>query len=216
MSVVQVATSVELQRQLAQGARALGLELAPDTLRKLIEFARLLGKWNRTYNLTAIREESRIVSHHLLDSLALALYLKHGRILDVGSGGGFPGMPLALVRPRLQFTLIDSSQKKTAFLRQAAAELVLENVSVICERVESWRSSEPFDWIVSRAFAELSGLIRAASHLLAPGGVIAAMKGVHPEQEVAKLPAGFRVRDIIRLEVPGVEAERHLVIVERA
>jgi 16S rRNA (guanine527-N7)-methyltransferase len=137
-------------------------------------------------------------------------------LLDAGSGGGFPGIPIAVARPDVQVTLLDSNHKKCAFLNQAIAELGLKNVGVVCERVESWRPAERLDFIVSRALAEIAEVIALAGHLLAPGGVIAAMKGIHPFEEIERVPAGFRVRQVHALAVPGLGAERHLVLIERA
>jgi 16S rRNA (guanine527-N7)-methyltransferase len=214
--MTEVLLESKIRVQLESGARELGLDLAPQTLDSLLRFQQLLEKWTRTYNLTAIRDAERIVSHHLLDSLAVARYLSDGRVLDVGSGGGFPGVPLALARPDLSITLLDSNQKKTAFLRQAATDLQLRNVEVVCARVEDWKAALPYDWILSRAFAELSDFVQGAAHLLAPRGFFAAMKGVEPREEIARLPQGFKLRELVRLEVPGVDQQRHLVIVERA
>jgi 16S rRNA (guanine527-N7)-methyltransferase len=201
---------------LREGAAALGLALDPATLQRLLGFADLLAKWNRTYNLTAIRDPEEIVSLHLLDSLALAPHVGKGRVLDVGSGGGLPGIPLAIARPDLDVTLIDTVQKKTAFLRQAAASLGLANVSVECARVEAWTSSGPFDWIVSRAFADLGDFIAWSNHLLAADGKLLAMKGALDTAECSRVPAGFRIVDTRRLAVPGLDAERHLITVGRA
>jgi 16S rRNA (guanine527-N7)-methyltransferase len=206
----------DVRGELERGTLRLGLQLPPHALDQLVRFERLLEKWNSVYNLTAIRDSARIVSHHLLDSLALAPILGGGTLLDVGSGGGFPGVPLALAKPALSVTLLDSNQKKTAFLRQAVADLQLDNASVVCSRVEAWRSECLFDWIVSRAYSTLSAFAEGAEHLLAPGGLMVAMKGVKPEAEIASLPERFKVRDIIALEVPGLGAERHVVLMERA
>ena len=202
--------------RLALGAAALGLDLDAGQRDRLGRYLALLEKWNRVYNLTAIRERERMVTHHLLDSLAIAAYLRGPRILDVGSGAGLPGIPLAIARPELAVTLLDANRKKAAFMQQAIAELALPNAEVVTVRVESWETVSAFDTIVSRAFAELAELVAASIHLLAPGGAIAAMKGVHPHEEIGRLPAGVQTARVIRLEVPGLEAERHLVMVERA
>lgn len=201
---------------LREGAAALGLTLDVAALQHLLEFADLLAKWNRTYNLTSIRDPEEIVSRHLLDSLALVPHLGEGRVLDVGSGGGLPGIPLAIARPDLSVTLIDTVQKKTAFLRQAAATLGLANVSVECARVEAWTSPRRFDWIVSRAFADLGDFVAWTGHLLADHGKLLAMKGALDAAECSRVPAGFRVAFTRRLSVPGLDAERHLITVERA
>ena len=206
----------ELARQLEQGVRALGLEVGPEMQSKLLRHLELVEKWNRVHNLTSIRDGSKAVSLHLLDSLAILPYLSGRRVLDAGSGAGFPGIPIAVARPDMQVDVLDSSHKKYAFLRQAVAELGLKNVRAVCERAESWRPSERFDCIVSRALAEIAEIISLVEHLLAPGGVIAAMKGVHPFEEIDRMPAGFRVRQVHALAVPGLGAERHLVLIERA
>jgi 16S rRNA (guanine527-N7)-methyltransferase len=199
---------------LRRGLLALGVASSEPQVERLERYLALLEKWNRVYNLTAIREPERMVTHHLLDSLAILPHVRGPRALDVGSGAGLPGIPLAIAAPELAVTLLDSSHKKAAFLQQAVAELGLANATVVADRVESWQTDARFDTIVSRAFADLGEFTAAAARLLAPGGVIAAMKGVHPHDEIERLPAGFRVREVLRLEVPLLDAERHLVLVE--
>lgn len=206
----------ELAELFARGLDEMGLAVAEVSRRRLIEYLRLLEKWNQVYNLTAIRDLKKAVAVHLLDSLALSPYVGTGRVLDVGSGAGLPGIPLAVVRPELAVTLLDSSHKKAAFLRQAVSELGLKNAKVICQRVESWRPEESFDCVVSRAFSEIAEFVTLSHHLLAPKGVLAAMKGVLPFEEIERLPPGFRVRQLHPLAVPGLEASRHLVLIERA
>jgi 16S rRNA (guanine527-N7)-methyltransferase len=178
--------------------------LAPGTEGRLLEYLALLQKWNRVYNLTAIRETPKLVSHHLLDSLAVVPHLAGGSVVDIGTGPGLPGIPIALARPDWKVTLVDSNHKKTAFVTQAVGELNIANAEVRRERVEQWR-----------AFAELPDFVRLAGHLLAPGGRMAAMKGLNPHEEIAQLPEGFRVERVVPLTVPGVEGERHLVLIER-
>ena len=201
-------------QQLAQGLAAMGLEVPAAAQEKLLAYAALLEKWNKTYSLTALRGADKAVSHHRLDSLAVLPHVPAGTLLDVGSGGGMPGIPLAIVLPELAVTLIDSNSKKTAFLRQAAIELRLSNVNVHCGRVEQYHPSLPFSAITSRAFAELADFVVLSRHLLAADGVWLAMKGVRPEAEIAALPAGVRVRAVHPLQVPGVEGERHVVILD--
>ena len=201
-------------QQLAQGLAAMGLEVPAAAQEKLLAYAARLEKWNKTYSLTALRGADKAVSHHLLDSLAVLPHVPAGTLLDVGSGGGMPGIPLAIVLPELAVTLIDSNSKKTAFLRQAAIELRLSNVNVHCGRVEQYHPSLPFSAITSRAFAELADFVVLSRHLLAADGVWLAMKGVRPEAEIAALPAGVRVRAGHPLQVPGVEGERHVVILD--
>jgi 16S rRNA (guanine527-N7)-methyltransferase len=200
---------------LEEGAANLGLALVSGQVDRLLQFSALLKKWNRTYNLTAIEDDLTIVSAHLLDSLVLAMYIERGRVLDVGTGGGFPGIPLAIARHAVQVTLLDPLQKRAAFLRQAIAELELDNAEVACSRVEDWRDKPRFDVIVSRAFAELAVFVSSSAHLLKPGGSFIAMKGVLPQDEMDALPAGFRVTGVQRVPVPGLEAERHLIFMER-
>ena len=204
------------EEQLARGLAALGLDLPPSAQEKLLAFAALLGKWNRVYNLTALRDAEQVISHHLLDSLAVLPHLgKAKRLADIGSGGGLPGIPLAIARPQLPVALVESNQKKSAFEQQAKIELGLANVSVHCERAEAWQPEEKCDVVTSRAFSDLAEFVKLTGHLLAEGGVLLAMKGVHPYEEIAQLPAGWRVAEVIPLQVPGVEGARHLVRVER-
>jgi len=192
----------------------LPLEAAQEGL--LLQYLVLLEKWNKVYNLTAIRDLTKMVSAHLLDSLSVLSTLTGGSVLDVGSGAGLPGIPIAVARPACDVTLLDSNHKKSAFLRQAVADLALKNASVVCERVESWASPAEYDVIVSRAFSELGEFVSLTGRLLAPGGMLVAMKGLHPYEELERLPAGFRVKEVKALQVPGLDAERHLVLVERA
>ena len=201
--------------QLQQGLTALELDFSPEVQEKLLAYAALLYKWNKTYNLTALREPSLAVSHHLLGSLAVLPYIKAGSLLDVGSGGGLPGVPLAIVRPDLRVTLLDSNSKKTAFLLQASIELNLPNIAVHCGRVEQYRPAERFAAITSRAFSELVDFVELSQHLLQAGGTWLAMKGVWPHEEIARLPDGIVVQAVHRLAVPGVEGERHLVVMCR-
>lgn len=201
-------------KDLTRGIAALRLPLDGAQQDQLMRYVALLHKWNRVYNLTAVREVERMVSHHLLDSLAILPHVDGANVLDVGTGAGLPGIPLAIARPQLPVTLLDSIQKKTAFLQQAVGELGLKNASVVCDRVELWKSPQRFDVIVSRAFAELADFVSQSAHLLAPGGVFIAMKGVKPVEEIARLPGGFRMQNVVRLDVPGLDAERHLVFIE--
>lgn len=197
---------------LQQGAQALGLSLNDQQLQALETYLQLLNKWNQTYNLTAVRNSERMVSYHLLDSLSIVPHLTQvQRLLDVGSGGGMPGIPTAIARPDMQVVLIDSNHKKTAFLRQAALELNLSNVEVITERVENYRPEHLFDGIVSRAFADLDEFVRLTRGLINSKGVWLAMKGVHPYEEISQLDELARVVEVVALQVPGLDAERHLV-----
>lgn len=197
---------------LAAGFAELGLDLPDAAQHKLLAFRDLLLKWNRTYNLTALRDPEQAVSHHLLDSLAVLPHVGAGALLDVGSGGGLPGIPLAIARPELAVTLVDAVQKKVTFLQQAVIELGLKNVAVHHARVEEMRGQ--YAQISSRAFADLARLVGLTRHLLEPGGCWLAMKGVRPDGEIAALPAGVAVKAVLPLTVPGLDAERHLLILE--
>lgn len=201
--------------ELENGLARLGLTLDASRVEALLTYLDLLAKWNRVYNLTAITEPKRMVSHHLLDSLAVLPHLDAERLLDVGSGAGLPGIPLALARPDLRVTLLEASQKKATFLQQATIELKLRNVEVVPARAEAYRPRSPFPRIVARAFSQLADLVRLTAHLLAEGGRWLAMKGTYPQAELERLQ-GARVVQVLRLEVPGLDAERHLVILERA
>ena len=192
----------------------MGLEVGPEAQARLLAYAALMLKWNRIYNLTAVRDEISIVQLHLLDSLAVLPFLKGKSLADIGSGGGLPGIPLAIVRPDLAVTLVESNQKKSAFQRQAAIELGLSNLRPVCMRVEQLEGS--YDIVTSRAFSDLADFVSLSSHLLAPGGVLAAMKGVYPAEEIARLPSGFHVEQSIPLDVPGVEGQRHLILITEA
>ena len=197
---------------LAAGLAELGIALPAAAQRQLLAFRDLLLKWNRIYNLTALRDPDQAVPHHLLDSLAILPHVGDGPLLDVGSGGGLPGIPLAIARPDLAITLVDTVQKKAAFLQQAAIELELKNVAVHHARVEEMRGQ--YAQISSRAFAELARFVSLTRHLLASGGRWLAMKGALPDGEFKALPAGGEVAAIIPLAVPGLDAERHLIILK--
>ena len=200
--------------KLAQGIAELRLELPDEARRRLLDYLALVRKWNKVYNLTAVRDEEKMISHHLLDCLAVVPHVAAARIVDVGSGAGLPGIPLAVALPRSQVTLLEASHKKAAFLRQALIELGVANADVVCERVESWHPQVGYDVVISRAFSALPEFAAAAGHLCAQGGVMAAMKGVYPHEELAQLPAGMRLRGVISLAVPGLGAERHLVMLQ--
>jgi 16S rRNA (guanine527-N7)-methyltransferase len=208
---------MNLEAGITEGLASLGLDLPPAAQARLAAYVRLLEKWNRVHNLTAVREPGRMVVLHLLDSLAVLPHVEAAKcLLDVGSGAGLPGIPMAIARPDLAVTLLDSSHKKAAFLEQAKAELGLANVDVVCERVERWNPGRRFDAVVSRAFAELSEFVAQAKHLVAPGGRLLAMKGVHPFEEIERLPASHRVASVVELNVPRLDAKRHLVLLEAA
>lgn len=197
---------------LPEGLATLGIDLPDAAQQQLLAFRDLLLKWNKTYNLTALRDPAQAISHHLLDSLAILPYVNDGALLDVGSGGGLPGIPLAIARPQLSVRMVDTVQKKATFLQQAAIQLGLKNVAVDHARVEELGGQ--YAQISSRAFAELKLFVELTRHLLAPGGRWLAMKGVCPDAEIAALPADIVVDRIVPLSVPGLDAERHLIILK--
>ncbi len=200
---------------LADGAAVLGVALDDAQRAKLAAFLALLAKWNRTYNLTAIRDAERMLTHHLLDALAVLPHLPAQaglRVLDVGSGGGIPGIPLAIARPDWHLVLVDSNHKKVAFMTQAMIELKLANVEAQAVRVEDLAPAAPFDVVISRAFSDLATFASTSARHLAADGVLAAMKGVHPDEELAGLPAALVVVAKPALTVPGLDAARHLIL----
>ena len=206
---------------LKKGVAELPLAVSDAQIERLLDYLALLAKWNAVYNLTAVRDPSQMVVQHLLDSLAaVPAFTSAQRVLDVGSGGGLPGMVLAIwaqeARPDMRIAMIDTVHKKTAFLTQVKAELGLANVTVHTGRVEALQVAEPFDVITSRAFADLADFVDWSGHLLAPGGRFIAMKGVAAGEETGRLPAAWRVVEKTPLTVPGLDAERHLVVIARA
>ena len=205
---------MNLAEKLAQGIAELGLDVPAATQRKLLDYLALIAKWNRVHNLTAVRETAKMVSDHVLDSLAVVPHLQARSMLDVGSGAGLPGIPLALMWPQTSVTLLDSNHKKAAFLRQAAIELGLANTEVVCERAETWQPRREFELVISRAVSDLPEFLNIAGRLCSAQGTVAAMKGLHPHEELAHLPKGYRVRDVVALQVPGMRAQRHLVLLE--
>lgn len=205
--------------RLASGLDALGID--PATRAPLLDYLALLARWNRTYNLTAVRDPLEMVERHLLDSLAMhrfaaPLAAAGGRLADLGTGAGLPGIPLAITCPGLQVTLVESNGKKARFLREAVRRLGLDQVDVAEARIEALDRPGAYAAITARALATIPLILRLGGHLLAPDGRLLAMKGVHPEAELEELPAGWRLVDSHRLEVPGMDAERHLVVVARA
>ena len=203
-----------LRPELAAGLEALGLPAALAT--PLLAYLALLARWNATYNLTAIRDPRDMVAKHLLDSLAMQPFVRGLRTLaDLGTGPGLPGIPLAIATPALQVTLVESNGKKARFLREAARQLGLGNVQVAESRIEAFRPGTAFDAITARALATLPLILELGGHLPGPGGRLLAMKGVVPDEEIATLPAGWRLAAVHPLRVPGLDAERHLVEVAR-
>lgn len=202
-----------LQDKLAEGLAALPLELNAHVQNRLVDFLHLLVKWNRAYNLTAVRQPEQMVTRHLLDSLVIGPYLQGPRVLDVGTGAGLPGIPLALAYPDLHFTLLDSNGKKIRFVTQAVAELGLTNVDVVQSRIEAFQPTRRFDTITARAYASIDDLVSQTTRLLADGGQYLIMKGVYPVAEVEAMPTGYQLEATHPLKVPKLDAERHLLIV---
>jgi 16S rRNA (guanine527-N7)-methyltransferase len=200
-----------LLTQLRCGCAALGLALESGQEALLLDYLELLQKWNSAYNLTAVRDPAQMVIRHLLDSLAIAEHLRGYNVVDVGTGAGLPGIPLAIVYPQRNFSLLDSNGKKTRFLFQVKTALRLDNMQVHHQRVESFRPSEPYDAVLSRAFASLADMVAGCRHLLAGEGRFFAMKGIYPEQELATLDTECEVIAVHSLAVPGLSEQRHLV-----
>lgn len=206
---------MNLARQLADGLAALEVALPDETQTRLLQYLALIRKWNRVHNLTAMREPEMILIRHLFDSLAILPHIAGSRILDVGSGAGLPGIPLALVRPEWHVALLESNHKKAVFLQQARIELKLKNVEIVAERVENFRPASGFDTVISRAFSDLADFVKLAGHLaIEDGGRLAAMKGVYPHEELAQLPPPFVIENVFPVAVPGLEAKRHLVMIK--
>jgi 16S rRNA (guanine527-N7)-methyltransferase len=196
------------REQLAAGLQLLNLPADAEKVERLLAFIALIEKWNKAYNLTAIRKRPDMVSLHLLDSLAIMPFLHGTRIIDIGTGAGLPGIPLAVYAPERQFVLLDSNQKKTRFVQQAVLELKLPNVRVVHSRAEDYRPEQLFDTVLARAFAALPEIVQVTRHLLAQRGILLAMKGRPPDEELAQIAAGYSLHT---LHVPGIDAERCLV-----
>lgn len=200
----------------------MGVALDEAAVDKLLAYQALMVKWNRTYNLTAIRDPEEMLVQHLLDSLVVAPLLPmHGKsgpltLADVGSGGGLPGIPLAIARPEIEVTLIETSSKKSAFQQQVKIELGLSNVSIYSGRVEAYEPKNSFDLVISRAFAEIKDFVNWSGDLAKPEGRLYAMKGVYPQAEIATLPAGWKLLESQPLLVSGLDAQRHLLTLVRA
>ena len=202
--------------QLAAGLRELGLELPASAQAKALDFLALLQEWNRVYNLTGVRDPHEMVSRHLLDSFVITPFIAGRRVLDVGTGAGLPGIPLALALPGDEFVLLDSSSKKIRFVRHAVAVLGLDNVTAVCERVEQYSPPGGFDTVITRALTTVGRFLGMAGHLCARHGRILIMKGTYPAKELATLPVDYRVAQVEQLRVPGVRGDRHLVHIERS
>lgn len=202
---------MSIEQSIIEGSEGLGLHLPAAAVASLASYLALLERWNHAYNLTAVRDPEAMVIRHLLDSLSILPWLMGPHVLDVGSGAGLPGIPLAVARPDCEFRLLDSNGKRTRFLTQVVAELRLPNVRVVRSRVEDYRPEALFNSVVSRAFATLADMAADAGRLCAPEGRLLAMKGVFPDDELACLPSGYQVVGVYPLRVPSLDAERHLV-----
>ena len=209
-----------LESDLSSGLNQLGLNCSLAVQAQLRDYVHLIDKWNRVYNLTSVRDPAEMVTRHLLDSLAVLPYLRGTRVLDVGTGAGLPGIPLAIVslaienkevRPEREFVLLDSNSKKTRFVQQAISELGLTNVQVVHERAESFCPTSLFDVVVSRAFASIADMLKTSGQHCASDGMLLAMKGTDPGKELQDTPEGFAVDAVHPLKIPGLEGQRHLV-----
>lgn len=205
-----------LEESLGDGLASLGIDAAGSESRTLAHFLRLLDKWNKAFNLTAVRDPREMIARHILDSLTALPYLHGLSILDVGTGAGLPGLPLAVVESRRQFVLLDSGGKKTRFVRHAVGELNIGNIDVVRSRVENYRPADPFDTVICRAFASLREFVERCSALVANGGRLVAMKGRLPEAELKALPGPWEVTEAAPVGVPGLAGERNIIVIERA
>lgn len=204
----------QYRQVLEQELTPLNIRLTDEQLTQLLAYHQLLVKWNKAYNLTAVRNPREMIGRHLVDSLSVLPWIRDGRLLDVGSGPGLPGIPLAICRPDLDVTTLDSNGKKTRFQQQVKIELGLKNLTVINGRVEQV-DADPFDQVISRAFASVADMLKLSGHLAGPDGVFLAMKGLYPEAEIEQIPAGFALQETHRLNLPDTDGERHLLILGR-
>lgn len=200
---------------LYKGLQSLNHEVSPAIQDKLIGYIQLLSKWNRRYNLTAIRSLDEMVSYHLLDSLSISAYIKGNRVIDVGTGAGLPGIPLALTMPEKTFTLIDSNGKKTRFLTHICQELAISNAKVVHDRVERFSPDSCFESIISRAFASICDMLDYTNHLCCDDGVFLAMKGRYADEEINKISSQYQLTNVVKLNVPNLGAQRHLIIIAK-
>lgn len=206
---------ITIEDRLDQGLLALAVEVNAVQRQALLDLIALLEKWNKVYNLTAIRNRNDMVTHHLLDSLAVLPYLSGNRVIDVGTGAGLPGLPLAIMNPQRHFVLLDSNGKKIRFINQAVADLGLKNVEPVQCRIEDYQPGECFNTVTARAYATIATILEGVADFCCIGGQVLAMKGVYPDDELSAVHAPFQVKDIIALSVLGLNAERHLVRIEK-
>ncbi len=203
--------TTQYKDRLKHGIQALGLNIDDAIIERLIAYHGMLVKWNKAYNLTSVRDPQQMIDRHLIDSLSLLPLLNNGSVIDVGTGPGLPGMVIAIARPDIAVTLLDSNGKKTRFLSQVKMTLGVSNATVVNHRLESWQPEIKFEQITSRAFATLSDMVSFSRHLLSSDGRFLAMKGLYPGSELAELPSDIDIRSVKPLSVPGTEGERHLV-----
>ncbi|MET3815486.1 16S rRNA (guanine(527)-N(7))-methyltransferase RsmG [Pantoea sp. UYEF8] len=195
--------------------QAAKITLSDQQKQQLVAYVGLLDKWNKAYNLTSVRDPQQMLIRHILDSIVVAPHLIGSRFIDVGTGPGLPGIPLAIVMPDAHFTLLDSLGKRVRFLRQVQHELGLTNITPVQSRVEDFPAEPPFDGVISRAFASLTDMVNWCHHLPGAEGRFFALKGVRPDDEITSLPAGYRCDEVIKLQVPQLEGDRHLVILRQ-
>lgn len=200
---------------LSDAAEEIGIALSESQNQRLLDYLELLIKWNKAYNLTAIRDPKEMLIKHLIDSLSIAPFVKGEHLADIGTGPGLPGIPMAILFPDKTFLLCDSNGKKTRFLTQSKITLSLSNIEVVHGRVEQIPSNRKFDQIMSRAFTALDNMVNLCKHLLTDSGEFLAMKGLYPESEISALPSGYSVKNSIKLCVPACEEDRHLIIIEK-
>ncbi|AWF83281.1 MULTISPECIES: 16S rRNA (guanine(527)-N(7))-methyltransferase RsmG [Microbulbifer] len=201
----------QFRPRLLEAAAQMSVVLSDRQQDQLLEYLALFARWNSAYNLSAIRDPEQMLERHIIDSLSVVNLCGEGSLIDVGSGGGLPGIPLAIVHPERAITLLDSNGKKTRFLFQVASTLPLPNITVVNERVEAFVPEQPFAGVVSRAFASIEDMVNGSEHMLAPKGRFYAMKGKLPEDELSALPKGIKVEQVHRLSVPGCDGERHMI-----
>lgn len=212
---VEILNLEDCRQRLLAGLDAMGLDSSDSQQQQWLDYLSLLLKWNKAYNLTAVKDPLEMVSRHLLDSLSLTPFLPYRRLIDVGTGPGLPGIPLAIFFPEKSFTLLDSNGKRTRFLQQVKLQLGLDNVEILHCRTEQHRPEVPYEGVLSRAFASITDMLDWTGHLCAPEGRFLAMKGQYPQAEIDQLAEGYRVEKIEILQVPGSDAERHLVIIAK-
>ena len=209
-------SSAQLDSALKEGITAQGLQVEDEARAAMLQYLGLLQRWNKAYNLTSIKDPEQMLSYHLLDSLSIGPHLQGRSFIDVGTGAGLPGIPLAVTHPDKTFSLLDSNGKKVRFLFQIKTALQMSNVKEMQGRVEAYKPEQLYDGVISRAFASLTDMIEGSEHLLAPGGCFYAMKGRYPDKELSALPKGYKVEQAIALDVPTLDQQRHLIIIKKS